>query len=344
MKITENMIFDSKDVRDVVISEKVDVLDKVKELVFLPNTEFMTTEMVANFYEVKPEVVKQIAKRHKDEFLHDGYETKTLKQLVEFAGDKMSLTKFVSTKARTVALFPRRAVLRVGMLLRDSEVAKQVRTYLLDTEEQSTHRKFIEFCEQFKFNIDIRQTTLTYYYHARSFIKSMGYSGNTTQLLKEFFTPDEKKKFGNAWYISEAGLRRFCTGHKRKKMVHVLAKHLGIETFMSPVEVDIAYCLRVAFPELTVVEKKRIEGSREEIDIYIEELKLAIEVDENGHAGYDQVNERRRQKMFEGKLGCKFLRYNPHKPNFTVGEIIADIRRELNEIPFYFASNSKKSQ
>jgi len=95
MKITENMIFDSKDVRDVVINENVDVLDKVKELVFLPNTEFMTTEMVANFYEVKPEVVKQIAKRHKDEFLHDGYETKTLKQLVEFAGDKMSLTKFV---------------------------------------------------------------------------------------------------------------------------------------------------------------------------------------------------------------------------------------------------------
>ncbi|SHF38345.1 hypothetical protein SAMN05444392_11912 [Seinonella peptonophila] len=80
---------------------------------------------------------------------------------------------------------------------------------------------------------------------------------------------------------------------------------------MSPVEVDIAYALKAAFPDLTIIEKKTIEGTREEIDIYIEELKWAIEIDENGHAGYDQVNEIRRQKMFEDGLGCTFKRLNP---------------------------------
>lgn len=34
-------------------------------------------------------------------------------------------------------LFPKRAVLRVGMLLRDSDVAREVRTQLLNTEENS---------------------------------------------------------------------------------------------------------------------------------------------------------------------------------------------------------------
>ncbi|WP_242479850.1 hypothetical protein [Bacillus cereus group sp. N21] len=38
---------------------------------------------------------------------------------------------------RRNGLFPKRAILRVGMLLRDSEVAKEVRTQLLNIEENS---------------------------------------------------------------------------------------------------------------------------------------------------------------------------------------------------------------
>ena len=33
---------------------------------------------------------------------------------------------------RGMKLFPKRAILRVGMLLRDSEIAKEIRTRLLD--------------------------------------------------------------------------------------------------------------------------------------------------------------------------------------------------------------------
>ena len=44
----------------------------------------------------------------------------------------------LKTHARNIAVFPQRAVLRIGMVLRDSLVAKQVRNYLLNIEELST--------------------------------------------------------------------------------------------------------------------------------------------------------------------------------------------------------------
>lgn len=43
---------------------------------------------------------------------------------------------FVLSPARNT-LFPRRAILRVGMLLRDSEIAKEIRTQLLNVEENA---------------------------------------------------------------------------------------------------------------------------------------------------------------------------------------------------------------
>lgn len=41
----------------------------------------------------------------------------------------------LSPKARSLAIFSRRAVLNVGMLLRDSQVARALRTYLLNVEQ-----------------------------------------------------------------------------------------------------------------------------------------------------------------------------------------------------------------
>ncbi|MFF3397039.1 hypothetical protein ACFYW6_00740 [Streptomyces sp. NPDC002659] len=53
------------------------------------------------------------------------------------AGTELTSFKEVSgiqSRSRALALYSRRAVLNVAMLLRDSEVARQVRTYLLDME------------------------------------------------------------------------------------------------------------------------------------------------------------------------------------------------------------------
>lgn len=117
--------------------DKTEVLDKVKTLSLIPTVGKMTLAMVADYYEVDDGAVKMIVHRHRDELESDG--------LLLCTGQELSniklLCKIPSNKSRSMLVFPRRAVLRVGMLLRDSPVAKQVRSYLLNIEEQSTHQQ-----------------------------------------------------------------------------------------------------------------------------------------------------------------------------------------------------------
>lgn len=120
----------SRGQRDALAGREA-VLDKVKALELLPRTIYVTTEMVASYYEVTVEVVRQVVVRHRDELVADGFASLTGEELSEFK----SLSG-IDSRAPSLAVFPRRALLRIGMLLRDSEVAKQVRTYLLEAEER----------------------------------------------------------------------------------------------------------------------------------------------------------------------------------------------------------------
>jgi hypothetical protein len=120
--------------RDLFI-ERVEVLDKVKELVFLPDGEHMTLRQVADYYEVDIELVRKVVQRHKDELLSDGMKMLKGAKLSRY---KSSLQVEVPElkKVPAIQLLPRRAILRLGMVLRNSVVAEKVRTYLLDMEEK----------------------------------------------------------------------------------------------------------------------------------------------------------------------------------------------------------------
>lgn len=117
--------------------EKVEVLDKVKELVFLPDGENMTLRQVADYYEVDIEVVRKVVQRHKDELTSDGMQILKGSQLNRY---KASLQVVVPElkKVPSTQLLPRRAILRLGMVLRNSVVAEKVRTYLLNMEERAS--------------------------------------------------------------------------------------------------------------------------------------------------------------------------------------------------------------
>jgi hypothetical protein len=89
----------------------------------------VTTAMVATYFGVGLEAVKSLVKDHRAELEANGYHLLTgeeLRSLKDLSG--------IQSRARSLALFSRRAVLNVAMLLRDSEVARQVRVYLLDME------------------------------------------------------------------------------------------------------------------------------------------------------------------------------------------------------------------
>lgn len=158
--VTAEELLENRDLREQLIN-RLEVLDKVKQVVTMPNTELLTVEQVADYYEVEVQVIQKIATRHYDELTEDGYrkysKNEIVKILTERNGHEVQNVKSLKTKTiitinnitftinnTGLRLFTRRALLRVGMLLRDSEIAKRIRTYLLDvenlaTEEQKLH-------------------------------------------------------------------------------------------------------------------------------------------------------------------------------------------------------------
>ena len=66
-----------------------------------------------------------------------------------------------------------------------------------------------------------------------------------------------------------------------------------------------------------------------EIDIYFNDYKLAVEIDEYNHEDRDIGCEVKRQKALEKELGCDFIRINPDKENFKVFKAINEIFRHI---------------
>lgn len=163
-----------KELREQYI-DRVDVLEKVKSLIMLPDVELMTVAQVADFYEVDVNTIKKVYQRNKNEIDEDGVVNLTSKLL---KGQVVPLDIINRTKAyaevefkdgtklilpnRGLKGFPKRAVLRIGMLLRDSKVAKEVRTQLLNTfEEAPAEAKTVNINEELDIQAKIGQAFLS---------------------------------------------------------------------------------------------------------------------------------------------------------------------------------------
>lgn len=112
------------------LAGRIDVLDKVGVLRMLPDDMHVTTEQLAEFYEVPVGTIRTTVMRNREELDDDGL---TVISRTEF-DERFNLK--LSSRANSFTLYPRRAVLRVGMLLRDSPVARKVRDHLLDSERR----------------------------------------------------------------------------------------------------------------------------------------------------------------------------------------------------------------
>ena len=117
--------------------DRIDVLEKVGKLLLLPNKDFATTKQVAEFFKVSIETVKSSIKDNKTELENNGLFLLKGQELKEFKASFDGSFKTLSKINRELILFPKRAILNIGMLLRDSEVAKRLRQALLDVIEES---------------------------------------------------------------------------------------------------------------------------------------------------------------------------------------------------------------
>ncbi|PIC71134.1 hypothetical protein CSV77_03590 [Sporosarcina sp. P16b] len=131
----ELVLIESRTMRDQHVYRD-EILEKVKVLPTLPNTIEITTEMAANYYDVPVETIRSIIKRNRREF-NDYGEIRVLKgaALSVFKAEVQDELLFKGVNALT--LLNRRGLLRLGMLLTESEVARSVRNYLLNVEEVS---------------------------------------------------------------------------------------------------------------------------------------------------------------------------------------------------------------
>ncbi|TDL74249.1 hypothetical protein [Peribacillus frigoritolerans] len=84
---------------------RIEVLNQVKEILLFPSDKTASTQQVAWFYQVDKTVIEKVVYRNLDEIVEDGY---------------------------TNGVFTRRAILRVGMLLEDNEIANEVMNQLLN--------------------------------------------------------------------------------------------------------------------------------------------------------------------------------------------------------------------
>lgn len=148
----DNMV-DNKEERQKYI-DRVDVLEKVKKLFLIPQLDMMTIQQVANFYEVELKAVQMCVIRNSEEIYSDGVVMKKPQDFAKIAKSTSCLLCEVSKTAnsttyqiadnvtivipnRGIRCFSKRAVLRIGMLLRDSKIAQEVRTQLLNIVEHT---------------------------------------------------------------------------------------------------------------------------------------------------------------------------------------------------------------
>lgn len=142
----ETQFIDDRHLRDKNVS-RFDVLEKVKDLLLISGTDYAVLSQVADYYEVGLEAIASLVKDNREELLEDGLinatgvETKEIlgKFSKDFANQRGYFTcDGIKFNHRNNLLFTRRAILRVGMLLRDSVIAKEVRTQLLNIEEKTS--------------------------------------------------------------------------------------------------------------------------------------------------------------------------------------------------------------
>lgn len=150
--IAETKLVDDKQLREQYIN-RLEVLDKVKDLFLLPDMECMTVQQVAEYYEVPVETVRGQYKENRDEFESDGAIKHSISDINNLIGGLTTNLKTTNYRGRMevqfdentklvipnvgIILFPKRAILRMGMLLRKSKIAKEIRTQLLNITEHT---------------------------------------------------------------------------------------------------------------------------------------------------------------------------------------------------------------
>lgn len=250
IKRTDNLT-DNKELRERCIG-RVEVLDKVKKLMMIPGMELMTIRQVAEYYEVDYSVVKECYRTNAEELNLDGTIIKTSRDFKAFLNDRKSVIKNYKQENgkliiniddntqivipnRGTRCFSKRAVLRFGMLLRDSVIAQEVRTQLLNIAEKVIEKepeKAVEEIENEQKYLDdimnafrsgdpaqVLAATSAYTSYQQRHITELENSNNELNKKNEILTEDNNILAGN--------ILKWSNRASANKVVRLMAQMLG---------------------------------------------------------------------------------------------------------------------
>ena len=145
-KINEGII-DLKERKLQMTEDNIHKLELVKEILMLGRTDLMTIKMCAEYFEVSISAIKMLINRHKEEFEDNGLKVYSRKEINKMFSNLQDVTLEKISKYkdclksqdvtleisnRGIMLINKRVLLNIGMLLRDSKVAKELRRRILD--------------------------------------------------------------------------------------------------------------------------------------------------------------------------------------------------------------------
>lgn len=221
----EVILTESKTMRREYIDneQNYDILDKIKALPYLTDDMVLSVEQVSNYYEVSNEAIKTVIKRHRDELEEDGISTMVGEELKDF---KQILTEVhgasqlpIGKRTASLTIVTKRAMLRIGMLLTTSPIAKKVRNYLLDCEKETSQEKQIWIAKREAGKIDRkRMTTAISNYVAEGKNKRFAYPNYTNMIYQVIFGKTAKEMREERGFSKNDALRDSFTGEELSKV------------------------------------------------------------------------------------------------------------------------------
>ncbi|MED0905294.1 hypothetical protein [Bacillus nitratireducens] len=108
------------------------ITKKVNRLMNQPNDYTLNTSQVAELFEVSAATIRKQVERHRSELEKCGMQYMTFNEIKEYTEvDTRSLLDS-GFSYRGATMFPRRAILQLGMTLRKGKVAKTIRDQMLN--------------------------------------------------------------------------------------------------------------------------------------------------------------------------------------------------------------------
>nr|WTB31148.1 hypothetical protein OG781_18145 [Streptomyces sp. NBC_00830] len=123
--------------------------------------------------------------------------------------------------------------------------------------------------------------------------------------------------------VTLPGLKRLVANSKRAAAMN-LAMELGMEVVHVPTpQAEVLRIVAAALKPIDFIEEYQVGDYI--LDAYLPGLNLVVEHDRLNDPRLDRNAEWWRQTLIEDRLGCSFVRFDPKRRDFNVGDIVNTI-------------------